>query len=263
MEKEYGLTLSTTRVRRARTFVTRRVRATGCGTEADYLGFLLSDPRRVRELRLLACAMANHETYFFRESVHFDIFADRLAEIREREGWWAKKHLSVVSAGSSTGEEAYSLAVAIVESGLFLWGGWEVTVEGLDVDPAAVEFARAGRYPSYSLRGAAQERISRWLLREGGDSYRVRDEIRSMVRFSVANLLVPPPLDAVASADVIFCRNVLIYMNTAAVNTVAEHLFRRLKPGGWLIVGHSESLLHRRDLYTPRRERHTLIYEKA
>ncbi len=140
-----------------------------------------------------------------------------------------------------TGEEAYTLAVLVLESRLF--EGWDVEVIGADISRRCLDAARAGAYGDHAFRTPEAEHMRRWFRLRGG-KWVVDDAIRRMVRFGRENLLDPGALSTVARVDAIFCRNVMIYFDLAARRRVLARFHEKLRDGGWLLLGHSESLLN-------------------
>jgi chemotaxis protein methyltransferase CheR len=211
-----------------------RARATGSSPD-DYV-------RRLRapdELRALTCLLTVGETYFYRNSGQLAAFAEVVVpeRLRARAG---ERVLRVLSAGCSSGEEAYTAAILLRE-GIPDIEAWDVSIVGIDVNPALVERASRGRYGPWSLRQAPPV-ISRW-LRPEGKAFAVDPAIQRMVRFEERNLLDDDPaLWGPGAWDVVFFRNVAIYLATAAFRTVVARVARSLQPGGFLFLGDAETL---------------------
>src|SRR5262249_48648355 len=140
-----------------------------------------------------------------------------------------------------TGEETYTAAILIVESGLFL--NWDVRVFGNDISRRVLQVARAGSYGRASFR-ATHERYLQRYFREVDGKHVVRDEIKALCTFGHVNLADEAMLTVVNDVDVIFCRNVLMYFDVAARRRVVQSFHRKLVKGGYLLLGHSESLLN-------------------
>ena len=144
------------------------------------------------------------------------------------------------SAGCASGEEAYSLAILLSQMGL----GDEASVLGTDISQAALATARGGRYRDWSLRGASPDFMARY-FRSAGPSWSLIEPVKRCVRFAFLNLALdayPSHVSSTHAMDLILCRNVLIYFDAWTVEQVARRLRESLAPGGWLYVGHSESL---------------------
>ncbi len=210
-----------------------RLRASGQSSEA-YLDQLTAGPSA--ELAALGRVLTTGETYFLRHLEQFRALTERVVPERlaapGRIG-----ELRVLSAGCSSGEEAYSLAIALRESGQPTAG-----ILGVDLNPAAVERARTGRYTAWSLRSVPAELRRRWFI-ETGDVVELDPAVRERVRFQQTNLATDDPvLWAPESLDVVFCRNVLMYFAPDVMATVIDRFARALAPGGFLFLGSAETL---------------------
>jgi len=184
----------------------------------------------------LARALTVGETYFFRESLHLDHFRDELLPAAVARGQFP---VVVVSAGCSSGEEAYTLAILAREK-LGADATGKVKVLGFDLNTDSVATARRGVYRPWSLRGMTEPVRRRW-FDEVADGASVKAEVRSLVSFEARNMVDPKDALEPASADVVFCRNVLIYFDDASVKVVLAQLARGLRTGGSLIVGSAEA----------------------
>ncbi len=160
-----------------------------------------------------------------------------LADARARQ-----RRLRVWSAGCSTGEEAYTIAILILESGLF--EGWRIDVFGTDISRAALARARKGEYGRHALRETEDADRVRFFEPVGEDRWRIVDRVRRIVSFGHLNLADPRTFALVGTVDAIFCRNVLIYFSAEVKRRLIGHFFDHLAPGGYLLLGHSESLLN-------------------
>jgi chemotaxis protein methyltransferase CheR len=217
-----------------------RLQALGLSSFAEYHRFLRYDPGRAAELDEAVDVITTNETYFHREPLQLGAFSrEILPELARTLA--PQRRLRILSAGCSTGEEAYTLAILVRESRLF--EGWDVEVAGADISRRCVDAARAGAYGEHAFRTPEAERMRRWFRLRGG-KWVVQEEIRRMVRFERENLLDPGALAAVPRADAVFCRNVMIYFDLGARRRVLAKLHERLRDGGWLLLGHSESLLN-------------------
>jgi chemotaxis protein methyltransferase CheR len=206
----------------------------------DYYRYLRSAGPEARrsELEEVIDRVTNNETYFFRESYQLDAFRDEIlpaiSTARPR-----GNRLSVWSAGCSTGEEAYTIAILILESGLF--SDWEVRILGNDISRRVIQTARRATYGQASFRATDEYHLKRY-FREVDGKHQVREEVRSLVTFGQINLLDDAMVSLVGEIDVIFCRNVLIYFDHASRRRVIATFHRKLIRGGYLLLGHSESL---------------------
>src|SRR5206468_2063397 len=149
------------------------------------------------------------------------------------------RRLTVWSAGCATGEEVYTIAMLLIESGQFV--GWDLHVIGSDISRRVLQTAKEGVYGPSSFRAADAALVKRYFVEAGGKR-RVRDNVRDLVSFRHSNLVDPDSTAELGTVDVVFCRNVLIYFAPAARQRLIDALHRQLAPGGYLLLGHSESL---------------------
>ena len=215
----------------------RRLKERGRDGES-YLVELEYEPPNA-ELAALARELTVGETYFFRNTEQFRALADVVLPDRMR-ARGAQKELRLLSAGCSSGEEPYSMAMVADEA--IGDPSWKVSVRAVDLNPGALERAIRGRYSAWALREtSAQMRAKRF--REDGRDVTLDDNIRGMVRFELANLASEnASLWQAAAYDVIFCRNALMYFEPDQMRAVIERIARSLSPGGFLFLGHAETL---------------------
>jgi chemotaxis protein methyltransferase CheR len=217
-----------------------RLETLGLRSYAAYHRHLRFDPARAAELQLAIDLLTTNETYFYREPLQLHALArEILPQLARTRG--AERSLRILSAGCSTGEEAYTLAVLVKDSRLF--DGWNVEVVGCDISTRCIDQARAGVYGEHAFRNPESETMRRWFHLRGG-KWAIDDSIKRMVRFGRENLLDPRALAGVERLDVLVCRNVMIYFDLAARKQVLATFHRKLRDGGWLLLGHSESLIN-------------------
>ncbi|MET7418768.1 CheR family methyltransferase [Dactylosporangium sp. NPDC005555] len=235
-----------------------RVRATQHGlTGRGYLDRLGTAWNN--ELAALAEAVTINETYFFRNIEQFNVLADLALPERIR-ARAAERRLRLVSVGCSTGEEAYTLAMVAAER---VEPSWDVSIVGLDVNRAALRVAAAGRYSRWSLRETPAPAQQRWFqtVAEGVD---IDERLRGRVRFLEYNIANDDPLlFAPDTYDVIFCRNLLMYLTPATVAAAVARITRALSPGGYLFLGHTDSLGSRPTALTVQHSHGTFYYRKT
>ena len=203
-----------------------------------YQRFLRLDPRGPAEILDAVEVLTTSETYFYREPEQLRALEREILPALERERS-GERRLRLLSAGCATGEEVYTLAAQLLDSGRF--AGWDLVVHGVDLSRRCLARAQAGSYGEQAFRSPEGTELRRWFqLREG--RWVADGALRRMVRFGAANLLDGEGLP-VEPVDVILCRNVLLYFDSPARRQVLRHLHARLRPGGWLLLGHAESLL--------------------
>ncbi|MEN9841475.1 MAG: hypothetical protein RL376_1275 [Verrucomicrobiota bacterium] len=222
----------------------KRLRATNTATITDYCE-LLRTPAGADELGNLIDAISTNHTYFFREEGHFtalkEIILPDLVRRREKENWSA---LRVWSAASSSGEEPYSIAMALEEYFSAKPNAWPRQIEATDISSRILAKAEAGIYPAETVSRIGPAMVKAYFQTGYGEQtglYRVKPAIRSLVRFRRLNLLEGQP-PFTEPFQIIFCRNVMIYFDRPTQEELIKRLRARLVPGGYLMVGHSESL---------------------
>jgi chemotaxis protein methyltransferase CheR len=202
--------------------------------------------------------LTTKETYFFRQEYQLRAFQTELLPRLEQANARAKR-LLVWSAGCSTGEEAYTLAALILESERF--AGWDVRVIGTDLSKQCVAHARRGVYQASALRATSARDKARYFL-ELEDGFHIDDSVKKLCQFGQMNLFEGGRGNLVGRVDAIFCRNVLIYFDVRSRKRVIDNLYQRLAPGGYLMLGHSESLLNLSTAFELVHLRDDLVYRK-
>lgn len=202
--------------------------------------------------------VTNPETYFFRESEQLAAFSEDL--LPEWEDAPPAGPLRIWSAGCASGEEPYTVAILLEEKGFF--ARHSVEIFGSDISVASLARARAGVFRENAFRQTSDERRSRFFDPEGPGRFRIREEIRSRVSFGRLNLIEPARLTALPRFHVIFCRNVLIYLDERSKRSVVASLYERLLPGGHLFLGRVESLVAFSTGFRLRHLPHDLVYRK-
>lgn len=224
----------------------------------DYYRFLLYDRRRDEEIREAIDLLTVNETYFFREQNQLRAFSEEiLPELREANK--DKKRLRIWSAGCSTGEEPYTIAILILEQGRF--DDWDIEILGSDINQRVLSNARKGFYRRHSFRCTDDYYIKKY-FREEEDFFVISERVKSLVSFSYLNLLDPLKIKIVSHMDVIFCRNVLIYFDYEARKRVVDNFYDRLVDGGYLLLGHAESLMNVSTAFALKHLKNDMVYQK-
>jgi chemotaxis protein methyltransferase CheR len=216
----------------------RRLRQLGLPDFGSYCELLRSEDG-ADEVPELVNAITTNLTAFFREHHHFDFLAQRLVpELAARADRTGR--VRVWSAGCSTGEEPYSVAITLGE--LLASPQWDLSVLATDIDSNVLAQAARGVYPMDRVRGIPVDRLRRWFLKGKGANdgkARVRQELQRLVRFEPLNLVEPWSVEPM---DAIFCRNVIIYFDKPTKARLVDRFASALRDGGYLLIGHSESL---------------------
>jgi chemotaxis protein methyltransferase CheR len=261
VHERFGLYFDESQRATLRARLAPRLALLGLPSFEDYHRYLRFAPDRAEEQQRMVSHLTNNETYFFREQPQLDVFSGPiLRAIRERGAGTAARRLHVLSAGCSTGEEPLTIGMILFDSGQFFWG-WDVRVTGLDVDGAALEKARRGVYHQHALRAVRPPLLERHFVSDGA-GVRVKEAGRKNVSFRAGNLLDPASYEGLAPLDVVFCRNVLIYFSDAAVQRAVGLFQEALAPGGYLLLGHAESLSRVASTFVPIRFQGAIVYQK-
>ena len=202
--------------------------------------------------------LTNPETYFFREPEQLAAFTEDL--LPEWEDSPSPGPLRIWSAGCASGEEPFTIAMLLEEKGFF--SRHSVEIVGSDISVASLARARAGIFRENAFRQTSAERRARFFEEEAPGRFRVRDEIRNRVSFGRVNLIEPARLAALPRFHVIFCRNVLIYLDDPSKRSVVASLHDRLMPEGHLFLGRVESLVAFSTAFRLRHLPHDLAYRK-
>lgn len=225
-----------------------------------YYHYLLYHQDRLAELNRMIDIVTTNETYFYRERNQLDAFAEEiLPEMAQRNA--GKKSLRIWSAGCSTGEEPYTLAILCSESGLFD-ESWQVDIIGTDISQRVLKTARKAVFSQSSFRATDGEAIDRYFDRTEDGKYSLDDSIRNMVHFGHLNLMDEKMMGLIRECDIIMCRNVIIYFDQNAKARAINSFYRKLVPGGYLLLGHSESLMNITTVFKLKHLTRVMVYQK-
>ena len=227
-------------------------------TFGEYYQYLSFDPGAADEWDALYDLLTTTETYFFREDYQLRAFQNEvLPELIDRAR--PRRRLTIWSAGCSTGEEVYTIAMLIHEMNLVQ--GWEVRVFGSDISKRCIATARRGVYGPSSFRVTPKDKRRAYFI-DRPDGAHVVERIRAMCHFGQMNLLERDKARLIGRVDAIFCRNVLIYFDPQARKSVIDLFHERLYPSGVLLLGHSESLLNVSTAFELLHLKEDLVYRK-
>jgi chemotaxis protein methyltransferase CheR len=210
------------------------------------LAAALRTQRNAAQIRDVTEAMTVNESFFFRDAKPFDQLRDQLlpALIAARAG---SRRLRIWSAAASSGQEAYSIAMLLQESG-FGTNGWTLETVGTDLSTEILERAKSGTYTSFEVQRGMPARFLAKYFTRNGDKWQIAEAIRRSVRFTRHNLL--GELASLGMFDIVFCRNVLIYFDLATKAKVLAAIRRQMPPDGYLILGAAETVLGVSDNFT-------------
>jgi chemotaxis protein methyltransferase CheR len=211
---------------------------------AAYYRYLLASPERESEWSELASVLTNNETYFFRERAQLDVLATDVLEESQHNG----TKLRIWSSACSTGEEPYTISMLLHETHRLAPSS--LLLRATDLSPRALERAATGFYRELSFRATPLEMVQRYFRPfEGG--FFIKDEIKHVVEFSRLNLMDQHAVGSMGTFDAILCRNVLIYFEKPTQKRVVEGFAQALRPGGFLFLGHAESIMRVTDKFEP------------
>jgi chemotaxis protein methyltransferase CheR len=237
--------------------VSDRMLATAAASFDRYFSILRSD--NAGEIEQLINAFTINETYFFREEHQLRCLTNDL--LRELTASITDKAIRIWSAPCSTGEEPYSIAIWLLEN----WAQvdrHEIEILGSDIDTRVLEEARTGVFGTRALMRLSPDLISKYFVSIDTEKWRIVDDIRDSVSFSQVNLIESRETRRHGTFDVIFCRNVLIYFDDASRRRAAENLYECLAPGGFICLGHSESMSRISPLFEVCRYGDAIVYRR-
>jgi chemotaxis protein methyltransferase CheR len=240
IREQSGIDLNENQIDSLRISLSARTRKKHLRDYLDYYELLRQDPQGEEFKELLNLITVN-ETYFFRTPSHFAALREHvLPKIVTKK---KENKLSIWSAGCSTGEEPYTIAIILKEYFGEAVQEWNIRILATDVSKQALTVAQEAAYGGRTLRLVDTEYLSRYFEAYDEERYRLRDEIRKMVSFGYQNLVKEPfPLEVMNNWDIIFCRNVIIYFNLDSAKRVINNFYECLNEGGYLFVGYAEML---------------------
>ena len=234
-----------------------RVTVNGDGDFAAYFSRLRSDSS---ELEALINEFTINETYFYRELHQLRCLSRELLPlIVETRGPGDK--IRIWSNPCATGEEPYSIAIWLLENWPMV-DVYNIEIVGSDIDTRALESAKLGQYGERALARLPKDLASRYFEAEGDDGWKIVQDLRESVDFTPVNLIEADAMSAEAIFDVIFCRNVLIYFDDASRQAAVENLYNALRPGGFVCLGHTESMSRISDRFVVRRFDEAVVYQR-
>ena len=240
--------------------VRERMSSVGVDSPEAYLSFIKSLKGSSELKNLISCVTVG-ETYFLRNKDHWRAFKKFVLPriIDSKNG--KNRSVKIWSAGCSTGEEAYTIAVSLLES-LPFPQNWDIKIMATDINEASLAKARAGVYTRNAFRGVEEQWVKKWFTEKKG-AYRIRKEVRKIVDFSSLNLVSQNRFpSAYTDPDIIFCRNVLMYFRKEVYMRVIKQFAECLKPGEFLFLGHAEGAMARQDNFKSINCCDTFIFQK-
>lgn len=238
--------------------LSRRIHEHSLSSFREYHYFLLYDKESPSELNSITDILTTNETYFYRESYQLKAFKDEiLPELISKK---KDNRIKIWSAGCSSGEEPYTLAILILESKLP--SSFKVEVVGSDISQRVLHSARRGIYSESSFRTMPTLYKRKYFKEMEKGKYHIIDEIKEMVTFGKINLLDKKMLNLIPTMDIIFCRNVIIYFNKDSKKKVIQSFYEKLNNSGYLLLGNSESLMSLSTSFELKHLENDMVYQK-
>lgn len=216
----------------------KRVIFLGLNTFEEYFDYIRFNLNNSTEKKYLYEAITINETFFFRNQPQVDAYTTQIVPELHAAG---KRKIKIWSAASSSGEEAYTMAIAFYDLIKPKYPDMDIEVVGTDISSAVVETAKKGVYKEYSIRNTPPYYLKKY-FKTNGSSYEVIPEIRRNVSFKLLNLYDDLNMKSMYNFDIIICANVLIYFDATSKTKVVNHLYNSLNKGGYLFIGYSETL---------------------
>jgi chemotaxis protein methyltransferase CheR len=238
--------------------LTERMTAVDAKSFSDYFGRLRNN--YADEIEHFINAFTVNETYFYREDDHFRCLIKDLLRLRVANR--SRDTLRIWSIPCSTGEEPYSIAIWLLEN----WSSvdsYNIEIVGSDIDTRVLEAARLALYSERALMRVTPELAAKYFHRTAADQWQLIDDIRESVHLSRVNVLEVSETQRQGRFDVIFCRNMLIYFDEASRRRAAENLYECLLPGGFICLGHTESMSRISSLFEVCRFDDAVVYQRA
>ncbi|MCL1916289.1 MAG: protein-glutamate O-methyltransferase CheR [Desulfovibrionaceae bacterium] len=228
---------------------------------SEYSYYLRFDVRRKDELVKLFAAITTNETSFYRNPPQLQVFQNILKKVLDELRTARTKKLRIWSAGCSTGEEPYTLAIILNEVLQLEINTWDIKINALDLSEPVLASARRGVYSDYTLRTTPKEIVSKYFIFRN-DLYEVKPELKKLVNFAQGNLSDRVGLKSVERSQFVFCRNVIIYFDDNMKKQVVSSFYDNLLPKGHLFIGHSESLHNISRSFKPEYHPGSIVYIK-
>ena len=267
VNKRVGIWLTDTSKKILEFKLQKRLQDLGLNSFREYVIFLKYNRRKKEEIDQLINIVTTNETYFFRENFQLRAFSEEiLPEILESKKKYPYSSINIWSAGCSSGEEPYTIAMLILETCRFRPecnnGNLLINIFANDINYEMLSKARNGIYGSSSFRATPLRFLEKYFIKLPDRRYRIKDEVKSLVSFSRLNLLDLEKIRLLPSFDIVFCRNVMIYFDSDSRKKLIENLYDRLLPGGYLLLGHSESLINISTRFNLVNLKNDIVYQK-
>jgi chemotaxis protein methyltransferase CheR len=236
---ESGIFLKETKITLLSNRLRKRLKALNLDSFSDYYDYINALSDRSKEIEALIDVVSTNETYFYRNERQFDALTKHCIPVLAEKKKLAKR-LRIWSAGCSTGEEPYTIAICVLENSHY-FRDWKVEIIATDIAPSVLEFANEGWYSGRRIEKVPKDLLQKYFIqdKENPEMFIVAESVKKIVNFSYLNLFKSPyPRDI----DIIFCRNVMIYFDREHQRKLIEGFHKVLLIDGYLFIGHSETL---------------------
>jgi chemotaxis protein methyltransferase CheR len=227
----------------------------------EYYNLLRFDPAKGAEMKKLFEVITTNETSFYRNPPQLKVFQEEVLphvlDSCRKKG----RRLRLWSAGCSTGEEPYTISIILREMLKAELASWDIRITANDLSERVLESARRGVYNDYTLRTTPEEIVARYFDRDNGQN-KIKPDVKRLVSFGQINLKDRMQLRRVERSQIVFCRNVIIYFDDEMKKRVINAFYDNLLPGGYLVIGHSESLHNITRAFKPIHYPGAIIYQK-
>ncbi|HUI76731.1 MAG TPA: protein-glutamate O-methyltransferase CheR [Bryobacteraceae bacterium] len=237
--EETGISLKETKRMLVQARLAKRLRSLGLASYGAYFEFV-SRPVNAGERGELINCITTNKTDFFREKHHFEFLATHVIGPARQRITGGPRRLRLWSAGCSSGEEPYTMAITILET-IGSSAGWDIKILASDIDTDVLAKGEAGIYEAERLNGIPEATVNKYFRRVAGERFAAKENLKELIRFRQINF-ADPAWPVRARFDAIFCRNVIIYFDRETQQRLLERLARYLEPSGYLMMGHSENL---------------------
>ena len=260
--EQCGIYIAETRKYLVENRLSNRLKDLNLKNFGEYYYYLRFDANRRAEMTKLFEVITTNETSFYRNPPQLQVFQEKVlkTELDKLRAARTRK-LRIWSAGCSTGEEPYTLAMILHEVLKSEILTWDIKITANDLSEAVLHSARRGIYSDYALRTTPPEIVARYFKKEG-NNYHVDPKLKNLISFGPINLSDKTMLKRVERSHIVFCRNVIIYFDDEMKRQVIESFYDNLLPGGCLLIGHSESLHNISRAFKPEHHVGTIVYRK-
>lgn len=229
----------------------------------EYYNFASKQPKSSKEIELLLNEVTINETFFYRNTAQLDSYnKDILAEVINNKRKKGDKRLRIWSAASSTGDEAYTLIMDMIEKNLHK--EFNIEIMGTDISQKALGVAKEGVYKKYAIRNIPDNTLRKYFTIVDEANYKIKEDVKSLAKFKHCNLSDSLNCRVLGKFDIVFCRNVLIYFDRESREKVLTNIYNNMNDDSFLLVGHSENLYAERHLFEMCKDKlQALAYKKA